>query len=132
MVEPIKLDRSLRTLLEKFLASPHAKNEWLTTGQLSVYVRKGHHMVNRHLYLFIDLANITVIKEMRGRGLFKQTFELFKKSCGKTYQGVYVESVNNPHLANHLRELAETDSSCHWNEETQGFSWLKKEGSNEV
>jgi hypothetical protein len=129
MVEPIKLDRSLRTLLEKFLASPHAKNEWLTTGQLSVYVRKGHHMVNRHLYLFLDLANITVIKEMRGRGLFKQTFELFKNSCGNTYQGVYVESVNNPHLANHLRELAETDPSCYWNEETQCFSWLKKGGS---
>jgi hypothetical protein len=131
MAVSIKLDRSLRTLLEKFLAS-HARNEWLMTGQLSVYVRKGHHIVNRHMYLFIDLANITVIEEMRSCGLFKQTFELFKSSCGKTYQGVYVESVLNPRLASHLRELSENDSDCHWNEETQCFSWLKKEGSNEI
>lgn len=120
----LKLDPNLRKAMEKFLASP-AKNQWVSTSQMDVYVRKGNHMVSRHMYLFIDLACMTVKEEMQSQGLFKQTLELFKQLCGTTYQGVYMESVLNPRLAQYLRELTEAETGYHWSEETQCCSWLK-------
>lgn len=121
----LKLDPNLRKIMEKFLASPN-RNQWLATPQMEVYVRKGMHMVNRHMYFFIDLASMTVKEEMQSQGLFKQTLELFKQLCGTTYQGVYLENVLNPRLAQYLRELSETGLAYYWSEETQCFSWLRE------
>lgn len=121
----LKLDPNLRKVMEKFLVAPD-RNKWLATPQMEVYVRKAMHMVNRHMYSFIDLAAITVKEEMRSQGLFKQTLELFKELCsGTAYQGVYIESVLNPRLALYLVELTKTEPACHWSDETQCFSWLK-------
>jgi hypothetical protein len=120
----IKLDSNLRKAMEKFLASP-ARNQWVSTPQMDVYVRKGMHMVGRHMYMFLDLASMTVRDEFQSQGLFKQTLELFKQLCGNTYQGVYMESVLNPRLAQHLRELSDAEPEYHWSEETQCCSWLK-------
>jgi hypothetical protein len=59
--------------------------------------------------------------------VFKQTLELFKQLClGTPYQGVYVENVLNPRLAEYLRILAETQPDYYWSEETLCCSWLKR------
>lgn len=124
ITEPLTLAPDLRKELEKFLASP-ARNQWIQTSQLEVYVRKGHHMVNRHMYQFLDLANITIKKPFRHRGLFKQVLNLFKQ-MGIAQDGVYVESVMNPMLAVYLESLSKNDPDSYWNSATQCFAWIRR------
>jgi hypothetical protein len=123
-MEQLKLDSQLRKGLENFISSKH-RNVWVSTSQLEVYVRKGHHMVNRHMYIFLDIANVTVKEELRHRGLFKQLLELFK-SLSSSYNGVYVESILNPHLESYISGLAEEDHRWHHDPISHCYAWLKE------
>lgn len=123
-MKPTTLSPVLKRKMEEFLSSS-LRNCWIHTPQMQVYVRKGHHIVNRHHYLFLDIANIIVYENYRRKGLFKQTLDLFLHMCGAQYQGVYVESVHNPGLATYLETLSNQSKGCYWNPDTRCFSWLK-------
>jgi len=119
-----KLDPQFRKALQEFLSSP-IRNQWIMTPQMEVYVRKGGHMLNQHMYMFLDLANITVYEQ--SQGIFKQTLEVFKELSSPSLQGVYIENVLNPQLAEYLRRLAATEPASHWSEETRCFAWLAEQ-----
>lgn len=124
----IRLTTMLEREMRKFMDSP-ARNQWIQTDQMQIYVRKGLHRVNRHTHLFLDIANIQVDEHLRGQGLFRQVVELFKHLCGTAYEGVYIESILNSGLRNHLSAIALDDPQWYNLSETNCFAWIKPSNS---
>jgi hypothetical protein len=121
----IELKPDLQQQLDDFLRSPY-RNRWLATPQANVYVRKNRRVVGSGLYRVLDIGDVTIAEPLRGAGLFKQVFRLFKSRCGAEYQGILIENVLNPHLREYLCGLAACDPGhCTWNEKLQWFCWLK-------
>ena len=78
-----------------------ARNEWLHSDGMAVYVRKGYQFLDRELppSNTLDVANINIKEEHRGKGWFTAWLkyaEEVAKEQGK--DAVYVESVENVRL----------------------------------
>jgi hypothetical protein len=71
--------------------------KWLEWGGTNVYVRWTHHreIAGRPVFS-LDLANIHVAHQLRGRGWFRTFIQLLKKVSPT--DGIYIESAS--HVAN--------------------------------
>jgi len=83
--------------LEFFMSSKN-RNMWLFDDKenpvFSIYVRKSHHIIDKKIYNFLDLASITIEESRQGEGIFTN----FLKTLLEKYpnQNIYVESILNP------------------------------------
>lgn len=88
----------------KFL-SGSKNNAWVRVGKINVYVRKGRHFINDEVTSCFDLANISVVKANRGKGIFAQfltDLELILVERNDGLSCIYVENVINPKFACYL------------------------------
>lgn len=56
--------------LQEFLEADRLRNAWLREPRLSVYVRRGIHMIEHEGYRTLDIASIEVDDGFRGQGIF--------------------------------------------------------------
>jgi ribosomal protein S18 acetylase RimI-like enzyme len=62
--------------LKDFLKSERS-NAWLESREMSVYVRKGHHLgMNGELRSYFDIASIEVKPNFQRQGIFKRFLDL--------------------------------------------------------
>jgi hypothetical protein len=97
--------------LNKFLASS-ARNAWIKGKSISVFVRKGNHILDdgTNFTGTPDIANVSVSQKQWNKQIFK-TFLLFVESLGYP---VFVENVHNPILEDALvRYGYERDHKSH-------------------
>ena len=85
--------------LAKFISSPQS-NAWLTVGNMSVYVRKGHHPFNDEIIATIDIANVSVPSKYQNQG----TFTRFLEDVESLGLPVYIENVLTPRFADFFRK----------------------------
>lgn len=83
--------------LEEFLESGR-QNAWLEYPLLSVYVRRGHHLLQGRLCRVFDIANAIVDEEFQGQGTFTSWFNHAEEIARQHFEGVFCESVINTRL----------------------------------
>jgi hypothetical protein len=94
----MKLPPSVNVQLLEFFYSKN-RNMWLEDHILSVYVRKGFHIINEEIIDTIDIANISTINsKYKGKGYFR-SFMLAVEGLGIA---VYVENIHNQLLLDML------------------------------
>lgn len=81
--------------LNQFLASG-AHNQWLRFPTGDVYVRKGFHKINGQITNTLDIANISIKQQFRGKGIGTTIFESFHQN--NPFPMTFVESVINERL----------------------------------
>jgi hypothetical protein len=109
----------MREKLIAFLDSPR-RNTWLTSGGISVYVRKGFHIgSDGQPHTYLDIANIEVKPKLQRKGRYKAFLALCHEL--QPYDGIYHENVHNEILRSYYRRLALTDDR--WSERGQHFFW---------
>jgi hypothetical protein len=88
--------------LDEFLLLTFGNAYVTSPGFSELYVRIGPRYLGRVLYpRVLDIARVTVPKTRRGKGIFTEFLSRLYRQ-GVT---VYVESIINPRLTNHLLEL---------------------------
>jgi hypothetical protein len=103
--------------VQKFLDSG-MRNSWLSLPHMQVYVRRGHHLIDRRPKSVFDIANVTVAEGMRGRGVFTEFLnDLFVILPGQV-EGIFVESILNERFFKYLIK--------------RGFGKDEREGLNSV
>ena len=74
------------------------RNMWIYDNEdnpiLSIYVRKSHHMFNKEMYQFLDLASLTIKESRQGEGIFTNFIKILLEKYPN--QNIYVESILNP------------------------------------
>ena len=79
--------------LEEYKDKNYQSNKWLYGLEMEIYVRKGHHILDKEIITCLDIANVTVYH--KGLGfftLFLHLMELILKSYD-SFHAIYVESV---------------------------------------
>ena len=107
--------------LQEFLDGPLC-NKWLSNHQFEIYVRKGIHNVNGVSHKFLNIANIEVHEELRGRGIFKKVLALCQQMT--PFDGVYVESILSPELFFYLSKLTKEEKGWTYTGGTNSFAWM--------
>lgn len=80
--------------IHKFLKDPHVRNKWLMSTYMSVYVRKGQHLIDGKFRSCFDVANINVPEEFRGQHIFTMWLERVEKKISEFgIECVFVESI---------------------------------------
>ena len=98
------------TNVHEFLASQH-RNLWLNDDTMDVYVRKGYHSILGKIYLCFDIANVFVKEKHRRKGVFRRWLvDVEHKARRAGIFAVYVEAIQNPHLAEFLLSVGYTAS----------------------
>lgn len=74
-------------------------NQWLKDDDLTVYTRKGHHILDNDdkIEETLDVATIEVNARKRGQGIWTQFIKEVHEL--NPYAATYVENVHNPTLA---------------------------------
>lgn len=83
--------------LEEFLEHP-ARNAWLEEPGISIYVRKGAHMVGYEALRCFDVANVHVHPNCQQQGLFTKWLAKAEALAADKFDALHVENVHNPHL----------------------------------
>jgi GNAT superfamily N-acetyltransferase len=83
--------------LEGFLVSRLA-NTHLDEPGLRVYVRKSNRLWEGRLLPCLDIGNVTVDEEQRGRGVFTDFLERFEEAARKMGRASLVECILEPRL----------------------------------
>lgn len=86
--------------LDSFIASPK-KNEYISDGNITVYVRKSSRVPEGEMLEFLDIANIGVERQNAGTG--KGFFTELLKRYPNT--NIFVESILNPAIEHILNGL---------------------------
>jgi hypothetical protein len=90
--------------LQEFLDS-RQRNEWVTEFNISVYCRKGTHLLTKEILCdCIDIGNVTVEEGERGKGLFTQFLERVEMIAYSQCKAVWVECIMEPRLIEFLKE----------------------------
>lgn len=101
--EILNVDRDVeefKTNFHEFMSST-ARNQWIAGGStLSAYVRKGVHMIGDTRQFTLDIANIEVTEEARGRGIGGNIINWMHDQ--NPFNTSYVESILNLELYRHL------------------------------
>lgn len=87
------------------------KNGWFTCRIAQVYFRISHHVVGGELTRTLDLANITVNKGFRGRGVFRAIEGLVCEYVEKHPDAprvLYIENVIAPELGQSIARMGYT------------------------
>ena len=88
-------------LLKRFLKDKTARNAWLESKDLRVYVRKSRRLLNTYaLHDCLDIATLEITESKQrkglGSGFIRQAPEL------NPYEYTYLENVLNPGFLKHL------------------------------
>lgn len=75
---------------------------WLYTDVCGVYVRKGNRLIDGKITTTLDIANVAVMPEHRGKGHGDFILEFLHAS--HPYEATYIEQVLNPRWAEHLKK----------------------------
>lgn len=79
---------------------------------MKAFVRYEYMYVDKKFALVININNMSVAPEQRGKGIFKD-FLMSMEGC-TDFELLYIQNVGNPRLANHLNQregwLADRDS----------------------
>ena len=107
----------MRKKIEQFLTSP-ARNQWLRTRQMDLYVRKGFH--NGHYVL--DLATFEVHPFYQRQGFTKRLIQTAKEIT--PFDGIYIENVLNDYFNAYMQRLIASEPN--WIElPGPSYMWLK-------
>lgn len=119
----MKHERKLRNKLAKFLADDTRRSQWITTPELSVYVRRAFHGDGTpgHGVKTLDLASINVPVLLQGKGICTRLIEIAQEMTPSG--NVYVENVQNSRLEIHLCKLQAADPR--WKELTHKNSGVQ-------
>jgi hypothetical protein len=103
-----------------------SRNAWIETEDVSLYVRRGRHVVCGTLLHTLDLANVTVDEVCRRQGTFKFILQTMQEMC--PFDAVVVENVHNPILTEYLDRLAAEDPRwvCPDRFQDVSYAWLKE------
>lgn len=106
------------TDVRNFLNSS-SRNAWVQVETMSVYVRKGIHMVNGEFVVLFDIATVEQEEAERGKGKFRKFLISLEGllSTEEAIKGIFVENVLNERLAASLPymgfiRLPGTDPAC--------------------
>lgn len=90
--------------LAQFLSQTRTRTAWCSFGVANVYCRMGAaHAIDGEVHACFDIANISIPNEaQRRRGVFKSLIRYLRSTLPDEVY-IYVENVNNLHLANYLR-----------------------------
>jgi N-acetylglutamate synthase-like GNAT family acetyltransferase len=89
---------------QEFLDS-NQRNEWITEFNISVYCRKGTHLLTQDIFCdCIDIGSVTVEEDERGKGLFTQFLERVESIAYAECKAVWVESILEPRLVEFLKK----------------------------
>lgn len=103
-----------------FLAASQ-RSAWVHSPQVSLYLRRGFHMVAGSPYHLLDLANVTVEEEWRRRGIFAHCLAYLQEHS--PLAGVRVENIHNPVLRAYMLRLRQKDPR--WIDEGFHVTWIK-------
>lgn len=99
------------------------RNQWLNYRNMRVYVRNALHRGPNGEYLqSFDIANVEVVENKRGRGIFRRWLDNAEAVCQLHQKPLYVEEVLSPILKGALRRRGYIEapayqgcpSSCFW------------------
>ena len=79
-------------------------NAWLDDNQLKVYVRITERYLDGERLPSIDIANVEVVRELRGNGIFAGVLADIEQIAQDTGRIVYVESILEPRLERFLQQ----------------------------
>lgn len=83
----------------------HQSNLWIEERNFRAYVRKSKRFFGRGLTPCLDIASIEVDEALRGTGVFTKFRKRVEKKAAALGMGVFVESVLEPRLAQHLLKI---------------------------
>lgn len=93
------LDKFKANLLE-FLNGP-SRNLYVTSGRsISVYTRKGVHLVNNKKTMTLDIGSICIGRGRKGQGLGMATVNLMHEM--NPFEATYIESILNNRFKDRL------------------------------
>ena len=78
-----------------------ARNQWLVSDTIKVYLRKGHHPIGDKIAKTLDIANIEL--EERGQGTGTALINWLHEQ--NPFEATYIESILNNRLYDHLKRL---------------------------
>jgi len=85
--------------LNQFLSSS-LTNAWIKEPYLQLYIRKSTRLYNKQIYQCLDLANILVQTNYRGKGIFTKFLTRFEPLAFSLNKTIFVESILNYNLKN--------------------------------
>lgn len=89
-----------------------SRNRWITTAELEVYMRKANHVCDGVMVKTLDIANVTIREDVRGKGIFKCILAHAQQHSASG--AVYLENVLNPRFIKYFERLVSEDE--HWSE----------------
>lgn len=125
----MKHERKFREKLDKFITSG-VNRQWITTPEVSCYVRLASHLRGTEIVKTLDLGSIEVPRTLQGKGIASRVVEIMQEVASRLRLVLYVENVQHSRLETHLRKLQVEDPQ--WQEltlQTSGvsgcWSWEK-------
>lgn len=88
----------LKEFVDEGKDSGYVPPKWIDDDDMKVYVRKGRHILQAgKVRVTLDIANVTVEEDKRGKGIFSNFLE--KAHEMNPWDATYVECVHNQDLA---------------------------------
>lgn len=88
--------------LQEFLTGNN-RNEWISSGLLNIYVRKGRHIIQSKMAETIDVANVQIhTNKERGKGRFTTWLHHAEREADQRGWYVRVECILNRRLVHYL------------------------------
>ena len=88
--------------LSQFLSSKWPNNAWIKEKNIEVYVRKSVRVLGQNVYPCLEIGNVNVNENHKGKGVFTAFLKRFEKEAEKLHRYVYVENLLEPRLINFL------------------------------
>jgi len=95
-------DTAITNEIRDFLQSGK-RNCWIESGDLSVFVRRGFHLIDHEIKNCFDIANINVDAEKRGQGIFTKWLSIAEAEAAQSGLAIiYIENLLNERLQHSL------------------------------
>lgn len=102
-----KFPEKFSKAFDDYASQDKPRPEWIRTGPMEMYIRKTKHLLpgeegaRPKAVDTVDIANVKVDEDARGKGLFRSALQTMIKQSPTPY--VYVETIQNPDLEAALR-----------------------------
>jgi hypothetical protein len=90
---------------KEFIQDESTNRSWINEEHICVYVRRSKRFIDGQLKDCLDLANVSVDEEERGKGIFSKFLIHFEKEAVNLNRTVYLENVLEKRLQKHLMEV---------------------------
>lgn len=88
---------------EQFLNTPaEVRHAWIDEPNLRAYVRKTIRYIGREMYNTLDIANVEVTEEERGKKIFTKFLDKVEKAAKERDSIVFIESILSERFYNFL------------------------------